>query len=79
MKNGNKSGNWNKLFASIVSNTSLTLDDVKNLSVIEFEELLDGMNEYSKEVEEQMHGGIKDKSKLEGKEGIDFLLNTFRK
>lgn len=37
------------------------------------------MNEYSEEVNEQIHGGTKDKTKLEGKEGIDFLLNTFRK
>ena len=58
----------------------MTLSDIKNLSVVEFENLLDGMSEYSDEVEKELNGGKKkDKNKLEGQEGINYLLNTFKK
>lgn len=46
--------------------------------MLEFEELLEGMDEYSKDIEAEMNGD-KNKTKLEGKEGINYLINTFRK
>ena len=58
----------------------MTLSDIKNLSVVEFENLLDGMSEYADEVEKELNGGKKKyKNKLEGQEGINYLLNTFKK
>ena len=63
--------------ASVVSNTSLTIKDVLNLTIVEFEELLEGMNEYSDEIDKQIQG--KDTNRLEGREGIDFLLSKFGK
>ena len=63
--------------ASVVSNTSLTIKDVLNLTIVEFEELLEGMNEYSDEINKQIQG--KDTNRLEGREGIDFLLSKFGK
>lgn len=64
--------------ASIVSNTSLTLRDVLNMTIVEFEELLDGMNEYSEDMQRELKETDSNaKDKLEGTEAIDYLLKTF--
>lgn len=73
----NKNGSWNKLFASIVSNTSLTISDIKEMTVAEFEELLDGMNEYSKEIEEEIKNGNKEVNSYEGESAIEKLQTLF--
>lgn len=67
------------MFASVVSNTSLTLRDIKEMNVIEFENLLDGMSEYSDDIQKEINGNKKDKTTLEGQQGLDYLMNTFRK
>lgn len=50
------------------------------MNVIEFENLLDGMSEYSDEVQKEINGskgGNKDRTKLEGQEGFDYLMKMF--
>lgn len=61
-----------------MSNTSLTVRDVLDLTVLEFQELLEGMDAYSKEVEKELKGTTSKEETLEGKEGIEYLLNTFK-
>ena len=64
--------------ASVVSNTSMTVKDVLNLTVIEFEELLDGMKEYADDVEEQFNESTgKNRDKLEGEAAVSFLMGKF--
>lgn len=62
---------WRNLFASIVSNTSMTMKDIADLRINEFEELLEGMNENAEETKRELSG---DKPVLEGDAAIDALL-----
>ena len=62
---------WRNLFASIVSNTSMTMKDIADLRINEFEELLEGMNENAEEMKRELNG---DKPVLEGDSAIEALL-----
>ena len=62
---------WRNLFASIVANTSMTMNDIANLRINEFEELLEGMNENADEQKRLLDGGHET---LEGDDAIAALL-----
>ena len=62
---------WRNLFASIVANTSMTMNDIANLRVNEFEELLEGMNENADEQKRLLDGGHET---LEGDDAIAALM-----
>lgn len=47
---------WNELVASIVSNTSMTVRDVQEMSYPELEELLEGISKNSKKEKDMMEG-----------------------
>jgi hypothetical protein len=47
------------------------MNDIANLRVNEFEELLEGMNENAEEMKRELNG---DKAVLEGDDAIDALL-----
>ncbi|WP_270380876.1 hypothetical protein [Mitsuokella multacida] len=47
---------WNELVASIVSNTSMTVRDVQEMSYPELEELLEGISKNSKREKDMMEG-----------------------
>lgn len=47
---------WNELIASIVSNTSMTVRDVQEMSYPELEELLEGISKNSKKEKDMMDG-----------------------
>lgn len=49
----------------------MTMNDIANLRVNEFEELLEGMNENAEEMKRELNG---DKAVLEGDDAIDALL-----
>ena len=69
------SGNakWRNLFASIVSNTSLTMKDMADLRIKEMEDLLEGMNENAEE-QKKMLDGVKNDEVLEGDAAIKALM-----
>lgn len=47
---------WNELIASIVSNTSMTVRDVQEMSYPELEDLLEGMSRNSEKEKEMLDG-----------------------
>lgn len=62
---------WRNLFASIVQNTSMTMEDIGNLRINQMEDLLEGMNENAEALEREMKGEVKP---LEGDAAIRKLL-----
>ena len=74
-KKTESSGNakWRNLFASIVSNTSLTMKDIADLRINEMEDLLEGMNENAEE-QKKMLDGAKKGEVLEGDAAINALM-----
>lgn len=62
---------WRNLFASIVQNTSMTMEDIGNLRINQLEDLLEGMNENAEAMEREMKG---EKKPLEGDDAIHALL-----
>ncbi len=66
-------GKWRNLFASIVSNTSLTMKDIADLRINEMEELLEGMNENAEEQKKLLDGAGKGEV-LEGDAAIHALM-----
>lgn len=69
----NGKGKWRNLFASIVSNTSLTMKDIADLRINEMEELLEGMNENAEEQKKLLDGAGKVEV-LEGDAAIHALM-----
>jgi hypothetical protein len=47
---------WDELVASIVSNTSMTVQDIKNLSYPELEGLMEGMTKNSEREQDELNG-----------------------
>ena len=62
---------WRNLFASIVQNTSMTMEDIGNLRINQMEDLLEGMNENAEALEREMKGEVKP---LEGDAAIRKLM-----
>lgn len=69
---------WRNLFASIVSNTSLTMEDIGNLRMNQLEDLLQGMSENAErekaEYDRQMNGDGGGQEILEGDDALRALL-----
>lgn len=61
---------WDKLYASIVQNTSLTHEDVMNLTIPQLEYLLDGCEKNNKDNDNNSA------DTLEGADAIQFLINS---
>ena len=57
--------------ASIVQNTSMTMEDIGNLRINQMEDLLQGMSENAEAMEREIKG---DKKPLEGDDDIHALL-----
>lgn len=75
-KSSVKSGeetHWRNLIASLVQNTSLTINDIENLRINEIEDLLEGINENSEELRKQYNNDGK-VEQLEGDDAIRALL-----
>ena len=47
---------WDELVASIVANTSMTVQDIKNLSYPELEGLMEGMSKNSEREQDELKG-----------------------
>ena len=51
-----ESTEWRNLFASIVQNTSMTMEDIGNLRINQLEDLLEGMSENAEELDRKING-----------------------
>ena len=70
-ENDKKGASWDRLFASIVSNTSMTMEDIGNLRVNQLEGLLNGINENAEEMDREFKG---EKKPLQGDDAIRALM-----
>ena len=64
---------WRNLFASLVKNTSLTMQDIENLRINQMEDLLVGLSENA-EKEQAALNGESTNGVLEGDDAIRALL-----
>ena len=64
---------WDRLFASLVQNTSMTMRDIGDLRINQMEGLLEGLAENAEEMKRELDGGHKT---LEGDDAINALLGS---
>lgn len=60
------------MYASVIQNTSLTMNDVVELSIPQLEYLLSGCEKNSKELEKASSGA----KTLEGADAVQFLIDN---
>lgn len=54
----------------------MTISDIKNLTVAEFEDILEGMNEYSKDIEKELKNNNQENN-YEGEAALEKLQSLF--
>ena len=64
---------WDRLFASLVQNTSMTMKDIGDLRVNQMEGLLEGIAQNAEELKRELNGEHKT---LEGDDAINALLGS---
>ena len=69
-KEGDESGDWDELIASIVANTSMTPKDVGEMSFLELEALMEGMKKNSERERKELEEGT---AKVETGDANDLL------
>ena len=64
---------WDRLFASLIQNTSMTMKDIADLRINQLEGLLEGLAENAEEMKRELDG---EHTTLEGDDAINALLGS---